>query len=212
MHIVPSRGRSELLQRYFDEGKPEQPGVVIIDTDQAAEYYALRYPRNWHLHAVKPMQGFVAKVNYAFKLYPDEPWYTLEGDDMVGRTPHWDSILSDVASRGYVAYGNDLFFGKCTHPYIYGDFCRDLGWVAHPAFKHNYVDEVWYQIAMRLGVLHSLPYVITEAHHYANFKLPFDQTAKERMEKNDGLTWCALQFNLGPLIKKLEPRVESLCR
>ena len=215
MHILPSRGRPHLLQEYFDKGKPEQRGVVVLDTDQSGMYAGLVTPPGWRITYVNPMQGFVAKVNLAFSAFPDEPWYTLEGDDMIGRTPHWDTILAQQACAGWITWGNDLYFGKCTHPYIPGDYCRDLGWVAHPAFKHNYVDAVWERIATDLGIGRYMDQVITEARHYSNHKIPYDQTARERMEKNDGVEWVGFQCDAREYhenLRKITLRHESYCR
>lgn len=218
MHILPTRGRPELLQRYFTEGKPQESGVVIIDSDQSEMYDGIDVSTTsgepWHVIYVPPMMGFVWKVNMAFKCFPDEPWYAFGGDDLIGRTPGWDTKLAAVAAQGYVAWGDDMINGACTHPYIHGDFCRDLGWVAHPAFKHLYVDAIWEAIAHRLGVSRYMPEIKTEAHHFCNGKLPFDKTAGERMEGGDGSTWQQLirEGEIDQLVAKLAPRCESLSR
>lgn len=214
MHILPTRGRPEILQRYFDEGKPSESGIAVIDEDQRKLYAGIRLPRNWQPLFVTPMLGFVAKVNVAFRVRPDEPWYSFEGDDCVGCPVGWDTKLGERAAQGYITYGDDLFNHKVTHPYICGDFCRDLGWVAHPAFKHLYVDLIWEQIGNALGVLEYYPDVITEAHHFANGKLPMDQTARERMQHRDHAAWDVLNHGkyLGPIVKTLGLRLESYAR
>jgi len=214
MHILPTRGRPDICQRYFTLGKPEQPGVVLIDHDQNEMYGNLVLPDNWTVMLVPPMMGFVKKVNMAFACYPNEPWYAFTGDDCVGRTPHWDTLLAEEAKQGYIAWGNDLISGRCTHPYIHGDFCRDLGWVCHPSFKHLYVDTVWEYIATKFEIGRYMDWIITEAHHFSNGKLPFDQTAKERMEQDDARVWLQLQESrcLVPLMRKIHDRLESLCR
>jgi hypothetical protein len=215
MHILPTRGRPELLQRYFDEGKPSMPGVVVIDHDQDVMYSKMRLPEGWNLIYVPPMMGFVWKVNMAFKLFPNEDWYSFTGDDMVGRTPNWDVTLSNTARRGHITWGNDLINGKCTHPFIYGDFCRDLGWVAHPEFKHLYVDTIWEEIARRVGIGVPRMDIVTEAHHFCNGKLLFDQTARERMEMGDSTVWDTLNRNpkfWPQMCAKVAYRFESLNR
>lgn len=214
MHILPTRGRPQILQRYFDEGRPSERGIVLVDADQRDEYDDVKIPSHWDRMYVSPMQGFVAKVNLGFKAFPDEPWYSFEGDDCVGRPNGWDTKLATRASHGYITYGDDLFNHRVTHPYICGDFCRDLGWVAHPSFKHLYVDLIWEVIGKALGVLEYYPDVITEAHHFANGKLPVDRTARERMQHNDHAAWDVFNKSkaLGPILNKLEQRCESFCR
>ncbi len=212
MHIIPSRGRPHLLQQYFDIGKPEQPGVIVLDKDDDYKYRDVSYPLGWHVVYAEPMLGFVAKVNLAFEAFPGNSWYTIEGDDMLGRTPHWDTLLAREAARGKIVWGNDLYFHRATHPYIYGDYCRDLGWVAHPAFKHLYVDAVWEKIALDLGIGQYMPEVITEARHYSNFKIPYDTTAAERMEKDDAAQWIRVQSHFYDMEQIVAARMESLCR
>lgn len=214
MHILPTRGRPQILQRYFDEGRPSEWGIVVIDEDQRTMYDDVVIPDSWYRLHVTPMLGFVSKVNLAFKMYPDEPWYSFEGDDCVGRTDGWDTKLGARAAQGYITYGDDLFNHKVTHPYICGDFCRDLGWVAHPMFKHLYVDLIWERVGKSLGILEFYPDVITEAHHFANGKLPMDRTAHERMQHRDHAVWDVLNQSAGieDITRKLEQRVESYGR
>ncbi len=214
MHLLPSRGRPEILQRYFDKGNPAEPGVVVLDDDQFDMYRGVRIPTHWDVLYVTPMQGFVKKVNLGFEKYPNEPWYSFDGDDCVGRPDGWDTKLGSRAAQGYITYGDDLFNSKVTHPYIDGNFCRDLGWVAHPQFKHLYVDLIWERIGKALGVLEYYPDVITEAHHFANGKMPRDQTSYERMEQRDHATWDWVNQTafLEPLLKKLRVRLESYSR
>lgn len=214
IHILPTRGRPRILQRYFDEGCPREPGIVVVDTDQRDMYADVQIPNNWTALFVQPMQGFVAKVNLAFKVATNEPWYSFEGDDCVGRPNGWDTKLGERAAKGYITYGDDLFNHKVTHPYICGDFCRDIGWVAHPAFKHLYVDVIWEVIGKTLGILEYMPDMITEAHHFANGKLPMDKTARERMQHRDHGTWDIVNKAgfMKPIIEKLRLRCESYSR
>lgn len=214
MHILPTRGRPDILQRYFDKGNPSEPGVVVVDDDQFDMYRGVCIPSHWDVMYVSPMQGFVAKVNLGFSKYPNESWYSFEGDDCVGAPDGWDTKLGERAARGYITYGDDLFNHKVTHPYICGDFCRDLEWVAHPRFKHLYVDLIWERIGTALGVLEYYPDVITEAHHFANGKLPMDQTSRERMQHRDHMTWDVVNQSafLEPILKKLRYRLESYSR
>lgn len=190
------------------------PGVVIIDHDQDVMYSKLRLPEGWNLIYCPPMLGFTKKCNLAFKLFPAETWYSFTGDDMVGRTPKWDVTLSNTAKRGYITWGNDLINGRCTHPFIYGDFCRDLGFVCAPQLMHLYVDTVWEDLALRNGIAVPRMDIVTEAHHFCNGKLPFDKTAGERMEGGDPGVWAMI--NEGGLMRewtnKIAARLESLTR
>ena len=210
MHILPTRGRPLLLQRYFDQGEPHECGVVVIDSDQEDLYRVVKIPPHWEKMIVPRMLGFVRKCNLAFERYRAEPWYGFGGDDVVGRTPFWDSELAHEARQGYIVWGDDLFNHQCSHPFIYGDFCRDVGWVAHPAFKHLYVDAIWQRIGETLGIARYRSDVVMEAHHWANGKMKFDKTASERMEHMDADTYRKL--DMAPIIQTIKLRCESLSR
>jgi len=195
------------MQRFFDEGQPQEPGVVIIDSDQIALYERLRIPGHWERLTVPPLLGFVAKANRAFAAHPNEAWYAWGGDDAVGRTPSWDTRLARLASAGSIAWGNDLMRGGCTHPFLPGDLCRAFGWVAHPAFKHLYIDQIWEHVARQTGIARYLPNVIQEAHHFSNNKLARDRTSYERMETADHATF--LKLDLTELMDKARLCVSS---
>jgi hypothetical protein len=200
MHIMPTRGRPLSLQRFFDEGKPEQKGVIIADLDQQEMYASVHAPDGWWWVWVKPMQGFVKKCNIGFEEFPTQEWYAFGGDDCVGRTPHWDSTLSTVAKAGYIAWGNDLVAGKCTQPFIPGDLVRHMGWLVHPAFKHLYVDLIWEEIARDLSIARYFPDIIQEHLHFSTGKAPRDRTSYERMERGDHAVFA--KFDMESVLEK----------
>lgn len=210
MHILPSRGRPQRLQRFFDDGQPEQPGVVVLDEDQMGVYSTLRVPSNWRVMFVPSMQGFARKCNAGFKAVPNEPWYAFSGDDGIGRTPHWDTLLGGIAEQGYIAWPNDLYGGKCTEPFICGHFVRDLGWLCHPKLRHLYTDTLWGTIAERLGIGRYCADIVQENLHYTNGKVPRDQTTNERMCEGDHAAWKTI--DLEPLIETIRRRCESFAR
>ena len=178
MHIVPTRGRPALLQRFFDVGRPNEKGVVVIDADQWAMYGNVHIPSNWTSLKVPSMRGFVWKANAGFEAFPDEPWYAWGGDDCIGRTKGWDTILSAATVGGFVSWGDDLHAHKCTHPFIDGGLCRALGHVAYPEFKSQYVDYIWEQVAYRLGIARPRMDVIQEAYSF----MPAEGATRPKMQ------------------------------
>ena len=207
MLVIPSRGRPESLQRFFERSNVTVRGVVVLDSDDDHNYQDVDLPLNWEWLTVKPMKGFSAKANLAYKEFPDEQWYGFCGDDCVGRTEDWDLILSSFATNGYIAWGNDLLNSRCTQPFIPGSFVRELGWLCHPALKHLYVDTVWEDIAGSLSVGIYFPDIIQEHFHFANGKAPRDQTSRERMHEEDAETFSTI--NLESLVEKLRPCVST---
>ena len=181
MHILPTRGRPQFLQRFFDEGQPEQPGVVVLDRDNCAAYQHVRYPKHWDVLIVEGRNGYVASANAGFKHFPNALSYQMSSDDCVGRTPGWDTVLARAAAPRNIVWPNDMFQGKCTFPCVGGDLCRALGWFVHPAFWHMYSDTVWGDIQRELGTGGLMKDVALEHMHYVVGKAKMDDTYRGRV-------------------------------
>jgi hypothetical protein len=197
-------------------GKPAEKGVVVIDTDQWAMYADVRIPANWTRLKVPSMRGFVWKANRGFAEFPNEPWYAWGGDDCIGRTKGWDTILSAATIGGFVSWGDDLHAHKCTHPFIEGGLCRQAGHVAYPAFQSQYVDYVWEQAAYRLGIARPRLDVIQEAHSFmpgegaTKPKMQADMTVLESRfmrQADKKLADDRLQLIIDEVVEKLKPVV-----
>lgn len=184
MHLLPSRGRPDGLQRFFDEGKPEQPGIVGVESDQLDNYRRVRMPSNWKLLDLgSERRGYVASVNALFEYVPDEPCYQMSSDDCVGRTPHWDTLLAEEASAGKIVWPNDtnhIWPGRCTFPAIPGEFCRIMGWFVHPKLWHMWCDKVWRDVQEILGPGGYRPDIVIEHFHYSLGKSEIDDTYNGR--------------------------------
>lgn len=180
MHILPSR-RPAGLQRFFDEGKPEQPGVVVVDPDIALKYSSIKFPSNWTMVVTLGRYGATVASNTGFAAFPDEPWYSMVDDDCVGRTPHWDTILADRASQGEIVWPDDGY-GRylCTMPFIPGKFCRTLGWICYPGFRHFGTDTLWGAIQRKLCPGGCVREVLLEHMHFSNNKSDMDDVYKNR--------------------------------
>lgn len=203
MHLLPSRGRPALLQRYFDEGKPEQPGLVIVEEDQVCAYDTVRMPASWQLIVAPGTRiGYVAAANYGFYYRPDEPWYAVAGDDSIGRTPHWDTLLAEAAVPNKIVWPNDLIAGQCTQPFIGGDLCRALGWFGHPKLGHLYIDTVWGLIQQRLGTGGYMPEIVYEHLHWSVGKSVRDVTSRQRKLLGDEEAYYAIDWNV--IMEKLK--------
>lgn len=194
MHILPSRGRPAGLQRFFDEGKPEQPGIVVIDEDQVGLYSTVSLPAGWSRLVSKPRAGFVAAANAAFHRQPNEPWYGLASDDAVGRTARWDTLLAEAATPNRIVWPNDLIRGHCTQPFIGGELCRAVGWFMPPMFGHLYCDKVWGDIAEVIGGRY-MPEVVLEHMHFSTGKSQADSTTMQRKTRGDKETYERLDLN-----------------
>lgn len=120
MIILPSRGRPTALQRFFDQGKPQVVGTVILDAGDSQKYDKVVYPDHWRV-IILQRQPICQIFNQIFEFFPDEPFYGLMGDDIVPETSGWDLKLKEAAGSKYIAWGDDGINQKPTHPFIGGD-------------------------------------------------------------------------------------------
>ncbi len=190
MIVLPSRGRPDSLRQFFEVSQPVVRGVVMLDQDDAGQYANLPLPSHWSI-LIGPRIGYVAMLNQAFLLYPDEPFYAYGGDDIRCGPAGWDTHLAAVATEGKIAFGNDLINGvrRCCLPFICGDLVRKVGWLGYPGLKHLYCDTVWRDIGAALNILHYCPDLITEHLHWSTGKQPYDQTAQERQTQGDAAVY-----------------------
>lgn len=181
MLILPSRGRPTSLQEFFASSSPAEPGVVLLDVDDASHYATLTVPANWSV-VTGSRAPYSELCNRALALYPDEPWYGCLGDDCRARPAGWDTHLAQLATAGHIAYGNDLINYESPGAFWFlpGSLVRKVGWICYPEIKHLYSDTVWYDIGRALGILRYCPDIITEHLHFSTGKMPYDQTARER--------------------------------
>ncbi len=187
MMIIPSRGRPHLIKRFIEayvNTKAMCPVIVRIDNDdpQLAEYFKVfkeLLPETWKVECGERMKCPQAFA-WLFEAYPDAPWYSLFGDDVVPETPHWDRILIQAAGTKKVAYGDDKFtWPRCPHPIIGGDLVRAVGWLAFPGVLHWYMDTAYEWLANETGRLVPRRDVVT-AHYHEDFGGQKDKTYEER--------------------------------
>lgn len=203
MHILPTRGRPAGLRRFFEEGRPEQPGVIVCDSDDADSYSAVDLPQGWHKLVVRPRSGYVAAANAAFAKFPNEPWYSIAGDDSVGRTPGWDTVLAAAAAPCNVVWPDDLYRQHCTQPFVGGDLCRALGWFVWPGTRHLFCDTVWGMLHAALQRGGFMPEVVYEHLHYSLGKSPMDATYRQRRTHGDPEAFR--RIDLMGLLEKIKP-------
>ena len=197
MIVLPSRGRPDSLLEFFAVSRPVERGVVLIEADQYDAYKSIPLPKNWHSVIGTHRQGYVALLNRALALFPDEPWYAYMGDDVRCRPEGWDTALAHSAGRDAIAYGDDGINGErtCGLPFIGGDLVRRIGWLGYPKLQHLYCDTIWYEIGKALGLLRYHPEIVTEHLHWSTGKMAKDQTANERQTAGDREAYTDFMLN-----------------
>lgn len=202
MWFLPSRGRPHLMSRVFSVASPTEPGVLAIDQDQRDDYAAVKLPKGW-LVLVLPRMVLAAKLNAMFECFPNCPYYGILNDDMVPQTPGWDSILAKAAGLRCIAWGDDCLNGRIGAAAFGGELIRKLGWLACPAVKHFYIDDVHELIAADLGIGKRLAEVkIPHLHFSAKDTTlgvtPYDTTYLERPSATEDQmayrAWCEREW------------------
>jgi hypothetical protein len=199
MWSLPTRGRPSSLQRFINEYKntgASSKVYVRLDDDDLFldEYKKIELPSTFILKIDKRI-GLKASMEEMFHAYPNEAWYGLAADDLIPKTPKWDSLLIQSAGLRGISYPNDLGENITlpTHPVVGGDLVRAVGWFGHPATYHFYLDNAWQFIGENLNCIARLDNVIVEHNHYTFNKSELDQTYLDR--KPDGKKDKRLYFN-----------------
>lgn len=187
MWLLPSRGRSGNLKRFFaacEATHTTTGGLVIVnDNDEDLDgYLALTIPSPWHLKLYNGPHDLWPKMEYYVRLNPDEPWYGYTQDDCFPKTKEWDQILIKEAGDDGLAFGDDgILSGKwATNWVIGGDLQRelmeDIGGLMLPGLRALYADNFYSEYARQRGVLRYRPDVITTHMHFSNGMALHDKT------------------------------------
>jgi hypothetical protein len=209
MWFFPTRGRAHLAQRLFDAGRFTTRGAMLLDEDDAMSYTGVAMPGGWQ-SVVLPRMSSSARLNEAFRLFPDEPWYGVVSDDVLPMTEGWDAELVRRAGSAWVAWANDNFKRRAVTVVLAGHLVRRLGWVCCPAVKHFYGDDAWELIAEHVGG--GLQDDIVVSHeHWQTGRMPKDQTYLDRPKSADDRAayaqWLAVEW---PAVReRLQPEMAT---
>jgi hypothetical protein len=193
MFLLPTRSRPEILERFIDAYIRTQStaavGVLYDDNDPRIDVYErLSHPRDFCRIMTCESDGIGEKYQEGFRLYPNEDWYGLIGDDNVPVTHEWDKRLIEAAGADGVAWPkdgiNDGSFG--TLLVIGGDLIREMGWLSPPGMKHLFLDRLWSDIGRARGKAHYLSDVSVEHWHFSNGKAAYDDTYRRHARFADG--------------------------
>lgn len=127
----------------------------------------------------------------------------LVNDDMVIKTPAWDSEIAalddSVADKIYLAYANDLFKRKklCTFPILSRRTCELLIQPYPHEYQGAFIDTHLFDIFKRLqragfDRIYYRDDLIFEHLHYRTGKVPFDTTYQKRGRFADDWAFIAL--------------------
>lgn len=187
--LVPTRGRPHNLARLAKAAKEtcttEYEIFARVDDDDAVHYGPLENVR----YIKGPRIFFAASMNETAKIASDEGFthFALLGDDVVPETVGWDEIMINSIPELGVAYGSDgleKLHGEDlpTHVVVPSEMYRRLGWIALPALRHLFCDNVWRELGKMTSFVYHRKVKLTHLHRW-NKKAPNDNTYREANDR-----------------------------
>ncbi len=185
----PSRGRPHNIERLVIAWEDTQASCVLdlrLDEDdpELDRYMQIQFPDLWAV-TVGPRATGAEYTNETLDRYPQASAYGCLGDDCVPKTRHWDRLLASAAGDWGIAYADDLWKSRCTHPIIGGELVRAVGWLGLPVVNSLCIDTAWEIIGQEISRLVFCPAVIIEHMHPCAGKAPRDRTYNERRGGRD---------------------------
>jgi hypothetical protein len=177
--IVPTRGRPEKVQEFYDEFIKHSSITDLIfgiDEDDDSVYPELDKAR----YEVNPRLRMCGTLNLIANKYANDYEYiAFLGDDHRIRTNDWDVILTNgIADKKYgITYGDDLLQGHQlpTAVLLKSEIVKTLGYMAPPVLIHLYLDNFWRDLGNKIDSLVYNANVIIEHMHYSNGKSDADE-------------------------------------
>lgn len=188
--LVPSRGRPQNLERLAraiaaTADTPVRIRVRLDSDDPSRD----GYPELDNVsYTTGPRVHFAASVN-ELAAESDATHFAILGDDVLPETLGWDTALLASLGDGIgVAYGSDgleLLHGPDlpTHVLVPRAIFDRLGWIALPALRHLFCDNVWRDLGNAVDNLVYSPNVKLTHLHRWNKTAPDDDTYREANDK-----------------------------
>lgn len=206
--LLPTRGRAALAERFMRSAamQAENPAAVEVilrvDEDDAASH-ALDAAGLRAVTLVGP-RAPMGDYNSLCLRRASGDIVVLCNDDVVIRTPGWDTRLREVhravPDAIYLAYPNDLYKGRrvCTFPVLSRRTCELLGDPFPAAYQGAFIDYHLLDIFKRLEHggqprLRYLEDVLFEHMHFRAGKGELDDTYRLRNRFGDDDTFLALR-------------------
>lgn len=183
MWFMPSYGRPHRMHELATLNMPDNLLVVLTADDPALPNYQDNMSFK---HVVAPAGSRLGDLKrWIFAQYPDESFYSIIGDDVhPGLGNPWAKLEQAAASR-FVAVasggprGNAIGAGGVC---LGGELVRVMGNLAPAGFKHNFVDNIWNDVALEFDLLRFIPDAVIEHRHPCFGTGEWDDTYRRGME------------------------------
>lgn len=216
MWCLPTHKRPEKLKLFLDSlsGVDSDEKVLLMiwrEDPRKEDYLRMDFPDSWSVY-VGAEQFCRDKMNKAFAIYPNEAFYGLLTDDIRLLTPGMLFKMRREAEKGKFVWPDDGIWHErlSTHPVVWGEFVRALGFWAHPQFVHNGIDSVLFIIAQELGLSKYMGECRIEVLHPSFGTAETDETYIEGKALNRDFPFLFdlfLRSQLVPLLKKVDQQL-----
>ena len=195
--LVPSRGRPENLARLISAIHETKRGTVHViagvdqDDPRLKDYIAVRktLPHGDMIVTSEHRRNLVEWTNRLAKMHMGQyRYYASFGDDMVPRTPGWDTKLwgaieEDFGGTG-IAYPWNGIRDDIPEAYVLScDIPEKLGWVMMPKLNHWYNDNIIADLGHGAQCIRQLRGVVVDHLNVGMNRAPVDQTALDQGAK-----------------------------
>lgn len=189
-YLVPSRGRPEAMDPFFDAFHETSEGVasleIVLDEDDPdRDDYAEALSSRQEDYRVTVLPGRTRIGPLLNRLAPRRaPHYEgvgFMGDDHRPRTKGWDARIAEAIGRFAVVYGNDKVQGEAlpTSVMLSSDLVLAMGGMCVAGMMHMYLDNFWRDLGTALGTLRYLKDVEIEHVHPVTGAVEWDSTYRE---------------------------------
>ncbi len=168
MFALPTLGRPEKIQRLIDsmndDDRAEDFCVIYWEGDaRLIDYGQVCFPSHWE-HHITDCEFVSDKCNWYFTRYPTLPVYVGLSDDLTLGTPGMLRPWREGTRAWEFTWPNDgiLQHMMATHAAVGNKLAHALaraqgGTFAHPLYKHNGFDVIWFRVALQLGMARYCP-------------------------------------------------------
>jgi hypothetical protein len=160
MWFLPSTERPERFALALAGIERTAPDVGLCVLLRSGDEQLDRYREIIAKSSLKPTVQFhghygCARIwQFAYLMYPKEPFYGFVADDLEFLTEGWDQRLQEAAGSWKMAWADDgIHSGRIpTHYALGGELVRAVGYWGPPGFFHNCIDGVWQEIVGQAGL------------------------------------------------------------
>lgn len=187
--LVPTRGRPNEFYRMATSALETATHVSRVEIvtyldDDDPDVYCYQ-PVNGNFYHVRPRILLSETWNYCYERAKG-PIYMHCGDDIVFRTPGWDTVVrrtfAESEDKLILVHGDDCSPNTdalATHGFLHRRWIEAVGYFLPPLFSSDWNDVWLTEVADMVGRRVKIP-IVTEHMHYAFGKAEYDQTYQER--------------------------------